>query len=96
MLKRLTVIVIAIAMIAALSACAGKAPEPAAGPSQSQQPAQTQAEAPQAEAPKTEEPAPAEEKPAYPFTFTDSLGREVTVEKRPERVACMIGSFADI
>ena len=96
MLKRLTVIVIALAMIAALSACAGKAPEPAAGPSQTQQPAQTQAEAPQAEAPKTEEPAPAEEKPAYPFTFTDSLGREVTVEKRPERVACMIGSFADI
>lgn len=29
-------------------------------------------------------------------TFTDDLGREVTVSERPERVACLIGSFADI
>ena len=29
------------------------------------------------------------------ITFTDDLGREVMVE-RPERVACLIGSFADI
>ena len=28
-------------------------------------------------------------------TFTDDLGREVTVD-RPQRVACLIGSFADI
>ena len=28
--------------------------------------------------------------------FTDALGREVTVEKKPERVAALIGSFADI
>lgn len=28
--------------------------------------------------------------------FTDALGREVTVEKAPERVAALIGSFADI
>lgn len=28
-------------------------------------------------------------------TFTDGLGREVTVD-RPQRVACLIGSFADI
>ena len=29
------------------------------------------------------------------LTFTDDLGREVTVED-PQRVACLIGSFADI
>lgn len=28
--------------------------------------------------------------------FTDSLGREVSVAKNPERVACLIGSFADV
>ena len=29
-------------------------------------------------------------------TFTDALGREVSVEKHPERVAALIGSFADV
>ena len=28
-------------------------------------------------------------------TFTDDLGRQVTAD-RPERVVCLIGSFADI
>ncbi|MBQ8448600.1 MAG: ABC transporter substrate-binding protein, partial [Clostridia bacterium] len=28
--------------------------------------------------------------------FTDALGREVSVKKRPERVAALLGSFADI
>lgn len=28
-------------------------------------------------------------------TFTDALGREVTVKKNPERVAALLGSFAD-
>ena len=28
--------------------------------------------------------------------FTDALGREVTVKKNPERVASLLGSFADI
>ena len=30
------------------------------------------------------------------FSFTDDLGRNVTIEKTPERVAVLIGSFADI
>ena len=30
------------------------------------------------------------------ITFTDALGREVTIEKEPQRVAALIGSFADI
>lgn len=38
-------------------------------------------------------PAPAE---AEGTTFTDALGREVTVPEKPERVAALIGSFADI
>ena len=29
-------------------------------------------------------------------TFTDALGREVTVVKNPERVASLLGSFADV
>ena len=29
-------------------------------------------------------------------TFTDALGREVSVQKNPERVAALLGSFADV
>ena len=29
-------------------------------------------------------------------TFTDALGREVTVPKNPERVVSLLGSFADV
>lgn len=36
-----------------------------------------------------------EEAPETAVTFTDDLGREVTVD-HPQRVACLIGSFADI
>ena len=34
--------------------------------------------------------------PKNSVTFTDSLNRTVTVEKKPQRVACLIGSFADV
>ena len=30
------------------------------------------------------------------YVFTDDLGREVTAPAHPERVAAMIGSFADV
>ena len=30
------------------------------------------------------------------IAFTDALGREVSVQKKPERVAALIGSFADV
>ena len=30
------------------------------------------------------------------MTFVDDLGRNVTIEKAPQRVAVLIGSFADI
>ena len=38
--------------------------------------------------------APAQQA-AEGFTFTDDLGRTVTVDA-PERVACLLGSFADV
>lgn len=34
--------------------------------------------------------------PGQIVTFTDDLGREVTVSENPQRVAAMIGSFADV
>ena len=42
-------------------------------------------------------PGPGEASPgAEAVTFTDALGREVTVEQPPQRVAALIGSFADL
>ena len=38
------------------------------------------------------ESAPAENS----VVFTDALGREITIEKEPQRVAALIGSFADV
>jgi iron complex transport system substrate-binding protein len=37
-----------------------------------------------------------ENAPGYAVCFTDALGREVTVGKNPERVAVLLGSFADV
>ena len=36
------------------------------------------------------------ETPSETVTFTDDLGREVTVPQSPQRVAALIGSFADV
>ena len=30
------------------------------------------------------------------YSFSDSLGREITLKKKPERVAALLGSFADV
>ena len=40
-------------------------------------------------------PSTAQSSAAQGYTFTDDLGRTVTVEQ-PERVAALIGSFADV
>ncbi len=40
-------------------------------------------------------PLPSDPPSENAVTFTDDLGREITVD-RPQRVACLIGSFADI
>ena len=37
-----------------------------------------------------------EENAAYSYTFTDDLGREITLDAAPQRVAATIGSYADI
>lgn len=39
--------------------------------------------------------APAGTETAF-YTFTDDLGREVSLSEPPERVACLLGSFADV
>ena len=39
---------------------------------------------------------PSENSGAEVYTFTDALGREVTIEKSPKRTAALIGSFADV
>lgn len=40
--------------------------------------------------------ASSEENAAYSYTFTDDLGREITLDAAPQRVAATIGSYADI
>lgn len=72
------------AAVLAFAACA-----PASGPaaSSSSAPAAAQSAAPSAATGET----------AFaPVTFTDALGREVTVGSRPQRAAVLIGSFADV
>lgn len=68
-----------------LSSCGGQSAAPS--------------DTPESAAPVTESPAPSssEEMPPAdgPVTFTDALGQEFTLDK-PQRVAVMIGSFADI
>lgn len=45
-----------------------------------------------------ESPAPAASavNPATTLTFTDDLGREVTAPAPPQRVAALLGSYADV
>ena len=45
--------------------------------------------------PSSAPPSSAPSSAAQAYTFTDDLGRTVTVEQ-PERVAALIGSFADV
>lgn len=33
---------------------------------------------------------------SFPYTFTDSVGNEITLEKKPEKVAVLFSSYADI
>ena len=46
-------------------------------------------------APAADQPSPETSASQTAGTFTDDLGRQVTVD-RPERVVCLIGSFADV
>ncbi len=101
MARKLAAFILILTLMSGLACCSAKAagaqsPAPAA-----QAPApQTQSPQPAGPAEKQEpaEAAPAPEAPAsaLPFSFTDALGREVTINERPRRVAVLIGSFADI
>ncbi len=71
---------LALAAAALLTGCGGAA-SPAASASSA--------------APASSVAAQTEEDAAF-YTFTDDLGREVTVEAQPRRVAALIGSYADI
>lgn len=73
---------LALALALVLAACG------TAGGGQDAPPAAPAAEDAAADAP--------QETPAAEVAFTDALGREVTVSARPQRVAVMIGSFADV
>lgn len=42
------------------------------------------------------EPAPGTAEIAFPYTFTDSLGNKITLEKRPTRVAVLFSSYTDV
>lgn len=41
-------------------------------------------------------PQRAKDKDSFPYTFTDSTEREITLEKKPEKVAVLFSSYADI
>ena len=58
-------------------------------------PAPAEAEAPVEAAPETAEEPVAEEAAAFPLVIRDDLDREVTLSAPPERVAVLIGSFAE-
>lgn len=46
--------------------------------------------------PKTQGDRASEREGNFPYTFTDSTGAEVTVEKKPEKVAVLLSSLADV
>ena len=83
-LQKTGLMLLAALLLCQLSACgetAGSAPDPSGAPDPT----------PQAETTAPETPGT-----AGGVTFTDALGRELTVGAPPERVAVLIGSFADV
>ena len=84
MKKLIAMTVLAAMMLAGCASPAGEAATDAGSPaaSASSAPSDPAAESSEAAAPK--------------LTFTDDLGREVTLRAVPTRVACLLGSYADI
>ena len=82
--KRMTAmrIMVAVCVMALLAGCGSKAAEPVPTADAQTEPATT---------------ADTQAEPANDVVaITDSLGRELELQKNPQRVACMIGSFADV
>ena len=90
-MKRITRLAAALLCLLMLAACGAKDTQPEAtpAPTPDAQPTATPEAQPDAQQPE-ETPAP-----AWPLTVTDDMGRAVTFEAQPERVAVLIGSFAE-
>ncbi len=88
---KVTALLLSLLMLAGCGARAQSAPAATAAPAAAEAPAQEQSA-------ETEQPAAENEAAAETWqslTVTDDMGREVTLETRPERVAVLIGSFAE-
>ncbi len=94
-MKRITKLFAALLCLLMLAACGAKDTPPAATPAPVAPPADIQTVPATNDAP--EPPADASPAPAqvWPLTVTDDMGRSVTFDAPPERVAVLIGSFAD-
>ena len=87
----LSALILSLVILCACSAGNGPAPStPAPTPAPTAAP--TEAPAPTEVPAPTEEPSPAS---VWPLTVTDDMGREVTLEAPPQRVAVLIASFAE-
>lgn len=95
-MKRKLSLFLAAVLAAVFTGCAAPSPEPASSVSKSGSSASEPAGPASGLASSASEPAGSAEEPAgTAVTFTDDLGRTVTVD-RPRRVAALIGSFADV
>ena len=96
-MKRIITLMLAAFILFSLAACGGQRNEKGEGASDSSfveissTPASTDALTPASSHDLIDE-AGIE----YPYTFTDSLGGKVTLDKKPERVAVLFSSYADI
>ncbi len=94
-MKRITRLCAALLCLLLLTACGAKETQTAATPAPVAPPDDVQILPATNDAP--EPPADASTMPAqvWPLTVTDDMGRSVTFDAPPERVAVLIGSFAD-
>lgn len=88
-MKRILIFTLALALI--LSGCAN----PAQQRSQTQAPTETQGTTAPVETTRPET-VPTEPQTAYPYTFTDSTGAEVTLSAQPKTAAILFSSYAEI
>lgn len=88
-MKRIVIILIVVFILFPLAACGGRQNEKEGAVSNS--PFGNSISSPVA----TDTPSD-ESEMEYPYTFTDSLGGKITLDKKPEKVAILFSSYADI
>lgn len=89
LIKRFLVFIIVSILLLSIAACTGKQEYPEGVVSNLPSEKATNAA--------SSSPVPiGDEEVMYPYTFTDSTGREVTINKKPEKVAILFSSYADI